>query len=154
MRQMFHSNVAFAYRGGSNEFLHGGSRPGSPCQAWAQSRHGSTAAKLNLMFNLPQERCINQSFWFAWTVASDLIPCKNKPGQKMMSQGKKCNLSLLINLIKTSNRWWPFNSDCCSYVKYIIKNKAPSHPPSFICTERKPLKTLTPRIIKVWAFSN
>lgn len=91
---MFHSNVAFAYCGGSNEFLRGGSRPGSPCQAWARSRHRSTAAKLNLMFHSPRERCINQSFWFAWTVASDLIPCKHKAGQKMMSREKQCNLTL------------------------------------------------------------
>lgn len=86
-RQMFHSNVAFAYCGGSNEFLRGGRGPSSLCQGWARGTHTSTAAKLNLMFNLLQERCINQSFWFAWTVASE-----NKPGQKMMSWWKQCNL--------------------------------------------------------------
>lgn len=102
------------------------SRPGSPCQAWARGRRSSTAAKLNLMFNPLQERCINQSFWFAWSVASNLIPCKNKPGQNMMSEEKQCNLRLPN---KNKQQAGPFNSDCCSDVKYIIKNTAPSGPP-------------------------
>lgn len=122
---MFHSNVAFAYCGGSNEFLRDSGRPGSPCQAWARCRHSSTAAKLNLMFHSLQERCINQSFCFAWTVASNLIPCKNKPGQNMMSREKQCNLRLPN---KSKQQAGPFNSDCCSDVKYIIKNRAPSCP--------------------------
>lgn len=125
MRQMFHSYVAFAYCGGSNEFLRGSSMRGSPCQAWACCRHSSIAAKLNLMFHSPQERCINHCFWFAWTVAKNLIPCKNKPGQKMMSWGKQCNFRL-PNKNKQQAR--PFNLDCCSDVKYIIKIMSPCWP--------------------------
>lgn len=36
-------------------------------------------AKLNLMFQPPLEKCINQGFWFAWTVRICPVPCKNKP---------------------------------------------------------------------------
>lgn len=122
---MFHSNVAFAYCGGSNEFLCGGGGPGSPCQSWARCGHSSTAAKLNLMFHSLRERCINQSFWFAWTVASHLIPCKNKPGQNMMSRQKQCNLRATN---KNKQQAGPFNSDRCSHVKFIIKNMAPACP--------------------------
>lgn len=137
-RQMFHSNVAFAYCGGSNEFSRGRpAGPGSPCRGWARGRRPSTAAKLNLMSNPLQERCINQSFWFAWTVAS-----KHKPGQKMMSWGKQCNL-MLPNKNKQKGRvGGAFNSDCCSDVRYIIKNRASARFPSFIYAETRTFKRL------------
>lgn len=157
---MFHSNVAFAYCGGSNEFLRGGGGRrraaaglGSPCQAWARCRLGSTAAKLNLMFHSPQERCINQRLGFAWTVASNLIPCRNKPGHNMMSRGKQCNLRLPN---KSKQQAGPFNSDCCSDVKYIIKNMAPSRPPLPFKERRGYSKSLIlfpwTRKMKVWTF--
>lgn len=150
---MFHSNVAFAYCGGSNEFLRGGGRPGSPCQAWARSRHRSTAAKLNLMFHSPQERCINQSFWFAWTVASDLIPCKHKAGQNMMSREKQCNLTLPN---KNKQQAGPFNSARRSHVKCIIKTMAPSRNALSFKERGSHFKSLISflqtRKMKVWTF--
>lgn len=65
---------------------------------------------------------------------------KNKPGQKMMSRGKQCNLGL-PNKNKQEEEeeermgvggGGAFNSDCCSDVKYIIKNMASARLPSFI----------------------
>lgn len=72
-RQMFHSNVAFAYCGRSNESLCWGM-----AQITVSGGTGFAEAKLNLMFQPALEKCINQGFWFAWSVKNCSVPCKNK----------------------------------------------------------------------------
>lgn len=57
----------------------------------------------------------------------------------MMSQEKQCNLRLPN---KNKQQAGPFNSDCCSDVKYIIKNMAPFRPPLSFKERGSHLKSL------------
>lgn len=71
----------------------------------------------------------------------------------MMSREKQCNLRLPN---KNKQQAGPFNSDCCSDVKYIIKNMAPSRPPLSFKERGNHLKSLIwfpwRRKMKVWTF--